>query len=76
MNLDWSKVIPILAFVFAYYVWLFVNSERGVFHMRNYRVEKAKEPEEFRSFRRMMAIGGIVFAVFAILMWGRMPTQP
>ncbi len=76
MKLDWSKVVLILAFVFAYYVWLFVNSERGVFHMRNYRVEKAKEPEEFRLFRRIMATGGIAFTVFAILMYGRMPAQP
>ncbi len=69
-------IITILAFLVPYYIWLFVNSERGVFHVRNYRVEKAKEPEEFRSFRRLMIIVGIVGAAMNICLWGFQRTQP
>ena len=76
MKPNWSNIITILAFLVPYYIWLFVNSERGVFHMRNYRVEITKEPEKFRSYRTWMFALGIIIAAVNIGLWGFQHTQP
>jgi len=67
MKINWTHLYEALAIGGIWYLLLFLGVERGVIELKGYRVERARDPDEYRFQFRWCAFLGLALMTIIYL---------